>query len=128
MQSEHFPFPLVVSCLHLICMAAHLSSDQERCFALQGHIIGADEFLELCKHWKRMTDKFHMGWKALKPKALQTVRYMSEGAPHKVGGTFWDCMPPFHVVSASFLVSQGEIQLLWVDGDPPLTPAGIIVQ
>ena len=40
---------------------------------MQGHIIGVDEFLELCKHWKRITDKFPEGWVDPKPNARQMV-------------------------------------------------------
>ena len=78
MQRAGFSVPeLDVSCLHLTCMAAGLGSDQDGCLALQGHIIGVDEFLELCKHWKRVTDKFPKGWKASNTKAPQTVRYQT---------------------------------------------------
>ena len=36
-----------------------------------------DEFLELCKHWKRLTDKFPKGWKASGLKAPQMVRFQT---------------------------------------------------
>ena len=32
-----------------------------------------DEFLELCKHWKRVTDKFPEDWVNPKPQARQMV-------------------------------------------------------
>ena len=43
---------------------------------MQGHIIGVDEFLELCKHWKRLTDKFPKNWVDPKPKACQMVCHL----------------------------------------------------
>ncbi len=41
---------------------------------VQGHIIGVDEFLELCRHWKRLTDKFAADWVSPEPDARQTVQ------------------------------------------------------
>ena len=29
---------------------------------VQAHCIGVDEFLALCKHWKRLCDKFPDDW------------------------------------------------------------------
>lgn len=63
---------------------------------MQGHIIGVDEFLELCKHWKRITDKFPEGWVDPKPKARQMVGtklYKCTGHPAPTQPTYRDARP-----------------------------------